>query len=268
MWMRPWRNTRSSRLTLSGSPGRFCTSMTRPTPLKAPLATNRVLRTLPAPDAPEVPITPLKGSLPLVRAPADAPDGASITLTAATVPRTTATCRLIWGSLLAQSMTATRAVPHGSVPASNDSAWGSTPPVSLRPPPTAADVEPHRAELLTLMCSRIVGVSIQSRPRPAQSQDRSPGLRSERGVCSREGDAHRDARTPPSPANAASFFGSSTAISPTARRILSAQRGLHPRCHDRSPRRPTDTTDFATHHNASCPPTRQTLSVTALVSAD
>src|SRR3954451_12005980 len=267
MWMRPWRNTRSSRLTLSGSPGRFCTSMTRPTPLKAPLATNRVLRTLRAPDAPEVTITPLKDSLSLVRAPADAPDGASITLTAATVPRTTATCRLIWCSLLAQSMTAIRAVPHGSVPASNDSAGGPR-RRSACVLPTAADVEHHGAALLTFMCSRIVGVSIQSRPRPAQSQDRSPGLRSERGVCSREGDAHRDARTPPSPANAASFFGSSTAISPTARRFLSAQRGLHPRCHDRSPRRPTDTTDFATHHNASCPPTRQTLSVTALVSAD
>ena len=47
----PRENTRLSRETLSGSPGRFVTSTTRPSPLKTPLATTTVLSMVRVPDS-------------------------------------------------------------------------------------------------------------------------------------------------------------------------------------------------------------------------
>jgi len=70
--MLPLAKTRSSRLTLSGSVGRFGTSTIRPTPLNAPLAMTTLVMTVRVPDTPEVTMVPLNVSLPLVAAAAGA----------------------------------------------------------------------------------------------------------------------------------------------------------------------------------------------------
>src|SRR3954449_6240523 len=93
----PRPNTRLSRLTLSGSPGRFATSTTRPSPVKTPPATITVLTTVRVPDSPEATITPRNDCLPVVRAAAGATVATSVSPIAKSVPRAAVTSRLIVG---------------------------------------------------------------------------------------------------------------------------------------------------------------------------
>jgi hypothetical protein len=64
--MLPAANTRSSRLTLSGSPGRFSISTTRPPPLNTPLATTTLPTTTRVPDTYDAAMVPLNVSVPVV----------------------------------------------------------------------------------------------------------------------------------------------------------------------------------------------------------
>src|SRR3954454_12444897 len=68
MWILPTGNTKSSRVTFSGSPGRLATSTSWPVPVNAPVATNTLLRSVRGPDSPDATIVPSIDSLPLVRA--------------------------------------------------------------------------------------------------------------------------------------------------------------------------------------------------------
>src|SRR5439155_23911527 len=90
----PSAKTKSSRLTLSGSVGRFGISTIRPTPLNTPLATITLLTTVRVPDRPDVTTRPFIVSFPLVCAAAGAAIASAIPM-ASSAQRAPLTCRLM-----------------------------------------------------------------------------------------------------------------------------------------------------------------------------
>jgi len=143
MWILPPRNTRSSRLTFSGSPGRFATSTSWPVPVNAPVATNTLLRRVRVPDSPDATIVPRIDSLPLVRAAAGATAATNVSTTANTAAGAELTWRFIASPSRRGWMTppAARRSAHPEYP--NDATCG---PPGL--PPSMPDERAGRVPVL------------------------------------------------------------------------------------------------------------------------